>query len=354
MRKVQYYLCLGALAAAAIPAGAQSLVMSLPRQSQRATVSQRVALTDLTITYHRPLAGGRKIWGAPNIAPYGQVWRAGANENTTFEVSDSVTIEGQRLERGIYGLHMIPNADSFTVIFSKNSTSWGSFTYDQKEDALRVTVKPQTTDLREELTYEVGSVKPDSAVVTLRWEKIAVPFTVKTDMEATVANIRNQMRNSAQYIWAGPDDAATWCVDNKVNLEEALAWANRSIQMEERFENLSTKARILEALNRTTEATAVRAKSMEVATVTQLYFYGRQLQTQKKKDEAIAIYRMVAKRFPNHWLGHLAQARSLVADGNFEGAIKEVRASQADAPAPQKPNLDTLVKRLESKEDINS
>src|SRR2546430_17655204 len=100
----------------------------------------------------------------------------------------------------------------------------------------------------------------------MRWEKVAVPFTVKTDMEATVANIRNQMRNSAQYIWAGPDDAATWCVDNKVNLDEALTWANRSIQMEERFENLSTKSRILEALNRNTEAAVVRAKSMEVAT----------------------------------------------------------------------------------------
>src|SRR4051812_43775709 len=293
MKSVRLYVCLGLLAGAAIPAEAQSLVMSLPRQSQRATVSQRVALTDLTINYHRPLAAGRKIWGVPTLAPYGQVWRAGANENTTFEVSDPVSIEGQRLERGTYGLHMIPNAESFTVIFSKNSTSWGSFSYDPKEDALRVDVKPQTVEMREELTYEVGSVKPDSAVVTMRWEKVAVPFTVKTDVEATVANIRHQMRNSAQYIWNGPDDAASWCIDNKVNLEEALTWANRSVQMEERFENLSTKARILEALNRNTEAAAAREKAMEVATATQLYFYGRQLQNQKKKAEAIAIYRIV-------------------------------------------------------------
>src|SRR4051812_27178824 len=191
MKSVRLYVCLGLLAGAAIPAEAQSLVMSLPRQSQRATVSQRVALTDLTINYHRPLVGGRKIWGVPNIAPYGQVWRAGANENTTFEASDPVTIEGQRLERGAYGLHMIPNADSFTVIFSRNSTSWGSYTYDPKEDALRITVKPQAAAMREELTYEVGDVKPDSALVTMHWEKIVVPFTVKTLMEATVANIRN-------------------------------------------------------------------------------------------------------------------------------------------------------------------
>ena len=353
MRRLPIYLCLGALACAASPAFSQSLVMSLPRQSQRATVSQRLELTDVSITYHRPLVNGRKIWGAPNIAPYGAVWRAGANENTIFEISDPVTVEGQRLERGAYGLHMIPNADSFTVIFSKNSTSWGSFTYDPKEDALRVTVKPRPVEMHEALTYDFVDVKPDSAVVTLFWEKIAVPFTVKADQAATLANIRNQLRNSAQYIWAGYDDAATWCVDNKINLEEALVWSDHSIQQEERFENLTTKARILEALNRTTEAKAARAKSMEIANALQLYFYGRQLQTNKQKSEAIAIYRTVAKRFPDHWLGHLALARSLAADGNFDGAIKEVRLSLPGAPAQQKPNLENLVKRLENKEDIN-
>jgi hypothetical protein len=353
MRKFHFYVCLGALAGAAATAPAQSLVMSLPRQSQRATINQRVALTDITIAYHRPLVNGRKIWGVPNIAPYGQVWRAGANENTTFEVSDPVTIEGQRLERGIYGLHMIPNQDSFTVIFSKNATSWGSFSYDQKEDALRVTVKSQPVAMQEELTYEIDHVKPDSALVTLRWEKLAVPFTVKTDTEATLANIRNQLRNSAQYIWTGFDDAATWCVDNKVNLEEALTWVNRSISQEERFENLNTKARILTALNRESEAAAVRTKAMEIANAVQLYFYGRQLQTQHQKAEAIAIYRTVAKRFPNHWLGHIALARTLAADGNFEGAIKEVRSSLVDAPPQQKQGLENMVKRLENKEDIN-
>ncbi|HEY1496668.1 MAG TPA: DUF2911 domain-containing protein, partial [Candidatus Solibacter sp.] len=127
-----------AAGAAALPA--QSLVMSLPRQSQRATVSQRVALTDITIVYHRPLVGGRKVWGG--MVPYGQVWRAGANENTTIEFSDPVTVEGQPLAKGIYGLHMLPTADSWTVIFSKTAGAWGSFSYEQKEDALRVTVKP--------------------------------------------------------------------------------------------------------------------------------------------------------------------------------------------------------------------
>ena len=339
------------LAAGAVALPAQSLVMSLPRQSQRATVSQRVALTDITIVYHRPLAGGRKIWGG--LAPYGQVWRAGANENTTIEVTDPVTVEGKPLAKGIYGLHMIPSTDSWTVIFSKNATSWGSFSYDQAEDALRVTVKPRPAEMHEALTYDFDDVTSDSAAVAMRWEKLAVPFTVKADQAATLSNLRNQLRNSAQYIWVGWDDAATWCVDNKINLEEALQWSGRSIQAEERFENLMTRARILRELQRTTEAAAARDKALGIGSAQQVYFYGRQLQQAKKKEEAIAIYRNVAKRFPDHWIGHVAKARVAVADGDFAAAAKEVTAAQADAPEVQKVPLETLKKRIEGKEDIN-
>jgi hypothetical protein len=339
------------LAAAAVSLPAQSLVMSIPRQSQRAMVSQRVALTDITIVYHRPLAAGRKIWGG--LAPYGQVWRAGANENTTIEVTDPVTVEGKPLAKGIYGLHMIPSPDSWTVIFSRNATSWGSFSYDQGEDALRVTVKPQPAEMHEALTYDFDDVKPDSTTVTMRWEKLAVPFTVKADQAATLSNVRNQLRNSAQYIWVGWDDAATWCVDNRINLEEALQWSDRSIQAEERFENLMTKARILRELQRTTEAAAARDKALGAGTAQQVYFYGRQLQQAKKKEEAIAIYRNVAKRFPDHWNGHVAKARVAVADGDFTAAAKEVTAAQAGAPEVQKVPLETLKKRIEGKEDIN-
>src|SRR5262249_3783013 len=112
---------------------AQSFVLDLPRPSQRAQITQRVGITDITITYHRPLVNDRKVWDA--LVPYGKVWRAGANENTTITFSDPVTIEGKALDAGTYGLHMIPTADQWTIIFSKNSTSWGAFTYDQAEDA---------------------------------------------------------------------------------------------------------------------------------------------------------------------------------------------------------------------------
>src|SRR5881396_487064 len=116
--------------------------LNLPDVSQAAEVKQRIALTDITITYHRPLVNGRKIWGA--LVPYGKVWRAGANENTTIEFSDPVSVEGQGLPKGTYGLHMIPNPDSWTVIFSKTNNAWGHHSHKQHEDALRVNVKPET------------------------------------------------------------------------------------------------------------------------------------------------------------------------------------------------------------------
>src|SRR5689334_9626890 len=136
--------------------------LSLPDVSQAAEVKQRIALTDIKIKYHRPLVNGRKIWGS--LVPYGKVWRAGANENTTIEFSDPVSVEGKPLDKGTYGLHMIPNPDSWTVIFSKTNTGWGSYSYDQKDDALRVNVKPKPLDQSEEaLEYNRKSTRLNSS-----------------------------------------------------------------------------------------------------------------------------------------------------------------------------------------------
>src|SRR5271165_4290797 len=150
MFKLRFLLLLPGLLAGTVLCNAQSTQLDLPLQSQHAIVTQRLGVTDITINYHRPLANGRKIWGG--LVPYGQVWRAGANENTTITFRDPVTVEGQPLDRGTYGLHMIPGENEWTVIFSKMADAWGSFTYDEKEDALRVTVKPQATEQRDALT----------------------------------------------------------------------------------------------------------------------------------------------------------------------------------------------------------
>ncbi len=135
--------------------------LNLPDVSQAAEVKQRIALTDVKVNYHRPLVNGRKIWGG--LVPYGKVWRAGANENTTIEFSDPVSVEGKPLAKGVYGLHMIPNPDSCTVIFSKTNTGWGSYSYDQKDDALRVDVKPRPlAETKEALEFDFEDLKPTS------------------------------------------------------------------------------------------------------------------------------------------------------------------------------------------------
>src|ERR1700757_3532110 len=145
-----FAVCL-AIAGLGAPVSAQN-DLNLPDVSQAAEVKQRIALTDITVKYHRPLVNGRKIWGG--LLPYGEVWRAGANENTTIEFSDPVSVEGKPLAKGIYGLHMIPNPDSWTVIFSKTNTAWGSYGYDQNEDALRVDVKTRPlADEKEALEF---------------------------------------------------------------------------------------------------------------------------------------------------------------------------------------------------------
>jgi len=333
-------------------ANAQSAVLNLPRPSQHAVLTQRIGITDITINYHRPLVNKRKVWGG--LVPYGQVWRAGANENTTIEFTDPVTIEGQPLPKGTYGLHMIPGENEWTVIFSRNFTSWGSFTYDQAEDALRITVKPQTTDFHEALTYDFDDVGPDSSVVTLRWEKVAVPVKIGVNAHDVVAqDLHHQLRGLAQYTWDGWDDAANYFLQEKINFDEALKYSDRSIQNERRYDNLMTKSRVLDALNRKEEATTARNQALTIANALQMHTYARQLQNDGKQSEAFAIFKENAKKNPDQWVVHVGLSRMYSAQGDFAGALKEMNAALASAPEGQKPPLQAFTKRLEEKSDID-
>ena len=354
MRKVSK--ALGAIAAllslASSPPSARAAI-DLPEPSQQATIKQRVGLTDVTITYHRPLVAGRKIWGA--IVPLGEVWRAGANENTTIELSDAVSVEGQPLPKGTYGLHMIPTADNWTVIFSKMANAWGSYTYNQAEDALRVTVKPQPIENEEALEFEFDELKPDSVLVKMKWEKLAVPFRISVSDESILAKVRDYVnRGHGQWEWDSLAQAAQYSLTKKTNLEEALRWIDKSIQVEERFENLSTKADILRALNRTDDAKAAWDKATATAGAPQLYSYARRLQSEKRDAEAMELFPVVAKRFPDTVYGHLANARIKSAAGNFDGAIDDVKKAQAVSPSEQqKTILNGLIERLKARQDIN-
>ena len=332
--------------------GSQPTELVLPRVSQHSSVTQRVGLTDITIAYHSPLVGGREIFG--KIVPFGQPWRAGANENTTITFSDAVTVEGKPLAAGTYGLHTIPNADQWTIIFSRNSTSWGSFSYDEKEDALRVNVKPHPAEFRESLAYTFDDIKPDTASATLRWEKLAVPFQIGVDVKASVlASIKNQLRNTGGFTWSGYDEAANWCLDNNYSLEEALKWEDTSIQNEDRFENWETKSRIYDAMGKKDESARALTTALDKASAIQLYVYARGLHRQGNLKRAMELYPQVSKKDPKHWVGHLANARVDSNSGDFSAASKEMTQAIDGAPANTKPALQGMLKKLEAKTDIN-
>ncbi|HEX9654660.1 MAG TPA: DUF2911 domain-containing protein [bacterium] len=159
------------------------------RLSLKASATQRLGVdTDITIDYSRPGVKGRKIWG--EVVPYGMApgnqyskdkpypWRAGANENTTIEFSKDVLIEGKKLAAGKYGIHMIPSEKEWTIIFSSNNSAWGSFSYNQEEDALRVMVTPGAVPHQEWLVYGFEDLTGTSATAYLHWEKLKVPFKI--------------------------------------------------------------------------------------------------------------------------------------------------------------------------------
>src|SRR5256714_14351899 len=276
--------------AAAAPAQRAAKVR-LPQASQSASVSQTIGITDLTITYHRPAVKGRPVFGdappdkvaaaaknpafqaaategtldgAPGsgkdfpLVPYGHVWRAGANEATKFTVTDDVLINGQKLPAGAYSLHAIPGKDEWTLVFNKRADQWGSYQYDAKQDALRVKVKPAwTAESQEWLSYEIPQVTATTAQVVLRWEKVAVPFTVE------VPNVDALVRSKIDAaVAANPGDwqvplAVGEAYFNDDKFEDALKWVEQSIKVKETFQNLPTKANLLFNMGRKQEAIAV-------------------------------------------------------------------------------------------------
>ncbi|MGD0295958.1 MAG: DUF2911 domain-containing protein [Bryobacteraceae bacterium] len=331
---------------------AQSAMLNLPRASQHACITQRIGITDITIDYSRPLVRGRKIFG--KVEAYGQVWRAGANENTIIEFSDPVTIEGQALGKGAYGLHMIPGEASWVVIFSKNHTSWGSFTYDQAEDALRVTVKPEAIENQEALSYEFDDPKPDSTVITMRWEKVAVHFKVEVNTpEIVEASLRDQLRGRIQFEWQPWTEAANYLLDNKLSAEQAVKDADNAIANEDRFECEITKAWALRTLGRKDAAQAAYDRAFAMGNQPQIHTFARGLQGQGRQDEALELFQDNIKKDPNSWVAHNEAARIAVAQGDYDTAIREMKQALARAPDGIKGQVSDLVQRLERRVDIN-
>lgn len=316
------------------PALAQAPRLELPDPSPHASVTQRVGLTDITIDYHRPAVGKRKIWGG--LVPYGEPWRAGANENTTVTFSTPVTVGGKQLPAGKYGLHMIPTPTTWTVALSTVSTAWGSFTYDPKEDAVRFTVTPTAApEAEESLEYTFEAPAETSATVVMRWERLQVSFPVTVDTKAvTLASLDAQLRGLARFSWQPWNQAAQWCLKNDCDSQRTLGWVEKSISLQPTYVNLMTKAALLEKQKDTAGAEKLRAEAMKLATESDINQAAYQLLAQKKYDEALNLFRKNVQDHPASWNCYDSLGEGLAATGDRKGAALNYEKALALAKDP--------------------
>jgi tetratricopeptide (TPR) repeat protein len=327
------------------PAAPAQPQLVLPDASPKAAVSQTVGLAEFKVTYHRPAVNKRKVWG--ELVPYGDVWRAGANENTTLSASTPFTFGGKAVPAGTYGLHMLPAEGDWTVILSSQAKAWGSFSYDPKEDVVRVSVKPELSDLVERLAFTFDEPTNDATALALRWEKlrVAVPITVDTK-QITLESIREQMRGLPRFSWQGWNQAAAWCARNNVNTDEALVWADRSISMQKTFANLRTKAALLEKKGDVKTAAALRAEAMPLATEADVNNLGYQLLGDGKTAEALDLFRKNTVDHPLSWNVWDSLAEGLEKSGDAKGARENYQKALALAPEDQKKRLTATIARL--------
>ena len=308
--------------------------LKLPEPSPAATTEQTIGITEVKVVYHRPAVNGRTVWG--QLVPYGEPWRAGANENTTVTFSSDVKIGGKPLHAGTYGLHMIPTAKDWTIAFSTVSTAWGSFSYDQKEDALRVTVTPRTEATSEErLSYRFDEVSDTKATLALHWEKLAVPIAIEVDTPKVVmANVRAELRGQAGFRPEALTQAARYWLRKDGNLDEALKFADRAIERGGQYAPRMVRSQILEKKGNAAAATEERNKAMAIATENDFNQTAYGLINDKKLDDAIKLLQTATKRYPQSANLHDSLGEALAEKGDKPGARAAYSKALALAKEP--------------------
>jgi len=360
-----------ALVAGSVWAQFPGLTLPPSGGNQKAAVIQFIGPVRVSIEYSSPKVHGPdgkdrrgQIWG--KLVPYGLTdlgfgngkpdpWRAGANENTVLEVSHDVTVEGKSLAAGRYGLHMIAGAEEWTLILSKNSSSWGSFFYDDSQDALRVTVKPKKHDYREWLTYEFTARRPDEATAELQWEDLAVAWTIKVPNvnEIYLSKLREELTTVPGFSYQGYAAAAQFTIQSGADLEQGLKWADAAVNMpfigQKNFTTLNTKAQVLAKMGRQEEGEKIMQTALQLpgTTALEIHQYGRQLIAEKKNAEALAVFQLNAQRNGDAWPVHVGLARGYAATGENKKALEHAKIAVTQAPdSLNRQNLEAMVKDL--------
>lgn len=325
--------------------------------SPAASVSQTIGISEISINYARPAVRGREIWGTP-LAHYGYInlgfgsataapWRAGANENTVIIFSDDAKVEGKDIPAGTYGFFIGVHEDGTAdIIFSKNSSSWGSYFYSQDEDQLRVKVKTEEIPFTERLTFDFVDITANSATVVLDWEKKRFPFKVEFDVhDIVLANARNELRSTTGFGWQGYTSAANYCLQNNINHDEALVWIDKAIANNKNFNDTFVKAQLVEQMGK--ESSSLYDEAAELANNTQLNFMGYTMMGKGKNEKALGYFILNTKRNPDDPNVFDSLGEYYKNMGDNKKAIKALKKSLSmDPPANVKANSIKLLKEM--------
>ena len=346
--------------------------------NQKSIVTQYIgSLVHVSVKYNSPDVTAPngddrtgKIWG--KLVPYGFApnnfgsakeipWRAGANENTVIKFSHDVLVNGSELAAGKYSLHIIPQENApWTLIFNNDANSWGSYFYNEANDALRVEVNPEENDFHEWLTFEFTDRQKDKATCALMWENLKIPFTIKVPNVNNLyaSHIDKELKSSKGFTWANWNAAANFALNNETHLEKGLEWADFAVSGpfigQKNFNIISTKANLLFALEREDEALAVLDEAVAMGNALQLHGLGRTLLGKGHKEKAMKIFMQNFEKNEGAWPTEVAMARGYSALGEYEKALKHCQIAHEQAPDKlNKDNLASLIDKLKMKQDIN-
>jgi tetratricopeptide (TPR) repeat protein len=329
------------------------------RVSPQAKVMQNISFATFEIDYSRPSVRDRIIYG--NIVPYGLApnafgngkpmpWRAGANENTTIHLSHNAKVNGNPLPAGIYGLHIIPQEEEWTIIFSKDHNAWGSFFYEEANDALRIKVVPENVSHQEWLVYRFENLSSNSADVFMHWADRQVSFKIEVDNHKIVLDTyREQLTTLPGFNQAAWGAAARYCLNNNINTDEAMKWIDKAISMNggQNFNNLSVKAGLLSLEGKKEEGDKLLETAKENATEAELNMYGYQLMGQNRLDDALEIFKLNIEKHPESWNTYDSYGEALTNKGDNKGAREYYSKALEMAPEAQKARIEEILKELE-------
>lgn len=239
-------------------ASIQAQAPAVPAASPNASVYQVVGISEVTVKYARPSVKGRTIFGG--LVPYGEVWRTGANTNTTLTLSHEATIGGVKVPAGTYGLFTIPGTSEWTVILSKDNAAWGSGSYKQENDAARFTVKPEKVSNVELLTFNFEHVDSDKAHLTIAWADVKIGFDIVFDSHKNVLD-----KLKADVSWSPSFRGADYLLKSGKDHDLAMKYIDISIAIDENYNNLKVKAQLLGKAGKKNDAISTMEKALAKA-----------------------------------------------------------------------------------------